>query len=98
MEIKKLYLIGNGFDIHHGISSRYSNYRSWLEENDANLIERLSNYYDVDEKEWWNQFEQELGHPDMADYIDNTAWGDGGQAPVPSLKIKNLQNIPSIAA
>ena len=24
--------------------------------------------------------------------------GDGGQAPVPSLKIKNLQNIPSIAA
>lgn len=25
-------------------------------------------------------------------------YGDGGQAPVPSLKIKNLQNIPSIAA
>ena len=73
MEIKKLYLIGNGFDIHHGIPSRYSNYCSWLEENDEDLIERLRNYHDVDDKEWWNQFEQELGHPDMADYIDNTA-------------------------
>lgn len=72
--MKQLYIIGNGFDIHHGIPSRYSNYREWLEENDSDLIERLRNYYDVDEKEWWNQFELELGHPDMADYIDNTAF------------------------
>lgn len=72
--MKQLYIIGNGFDIHHGIPSRYSNYRDWLEENDAVLIERLRNYYDVDDKEWWNQFELELGHPDMADYIDETAF------------------------
>lgn len=72
--IKKLYIIGNGFDIHHGIPSRYSNYRDWLEENDADLMERLRNYYDVDDKDWWNQFEIELGHPDMADYIDETAF------------------------
>lgn len=72
--IKKLYIIGNGFDIHHGIPSRYSNYRDWLEENDADLMECLRNYYDVDDKEWWSQFELELGHPDMADYIDETAF------------------------
>lgn len=71
--MKQLYLIGNGFDIHHDIPSRYSNYRGWLEEHDVELIENLRNYYDVDSQEWWNQFELELGHPDMADYIDNTA-------------------------
>lgn len=71
--MKKLYIIGNGFDIHHNIPSRYSNYREWLEENDAGLLERLRNYYNVDDKEWWNQFEIELGYPDMGDYIDNTA-------------------------
>ena len=72
--MKRLYIIGNGFDIHHGIPSRYSNYREWLEYNEADLIERLRNYYDVDDKEWWNQFEIELGHPDMSEYIDETAF------------------------
>ncbi len=72
--MKTLYLIGNGFDIHHSIPSRYSNYQNWLEENDADLLERLRNYYDVDDKEWWNQFELELGHPDMAEYIEETAF------------------------
>lgn len=43
--IKKLYIIGNGFEIHHGIPSRYSNYRDWLEDNNPDLLERLRNYY-----------------------------------------------------
>lgn len=31
--MKHLYIIGNGFDLHHGIPSGYQNYRQWLEEN-----------------------------------------------------------------
>lgn len=72
--MNKLYIIGNGFDIHHNIPSRYSNYRDWLEDNDAELLERLRNFYDVDDKNWWSQFELELGYPDMADYIEETAF------------------------
>ena len=67
--MKQLYIIGNGFDIHHSIPSSYKNYHDWLEENDEDIIERLRNYYDVDEDEWWNELELELGHADMADYI-----------------------------
>lgn len=70
----KLYIIGNGFDMHHGIKSGYSNYRKWLEENDPDLYERLREYYDVDADEWWWQFEQSLGYPDMSDYIEQTAF------------------------
>lgn len=70
----KLYIIGNGFDMHHGIKSGYSNYRKWLEENDSDLYERLREYYDVDDDEWWWQFEQSLGYPDMSDYIEQTAF------------------------
>ena len=72
--MKLLYIIGNGFDIHHNIPSKYANYREWLEDNDSELIENLRNFYDVDDKEWWNQFELELGHPDMSEYIDNIAF------------------------
>ena len=72
--MKQLYIIGNGFDIHHNIPSRYSNYQEWLKENDEDLFDRLRNYYNVDDKKWWNQFEKELGYPDMADYIDELAF------------------------
>ena len=72
--MKQLYIIGNGFDIHHGLPSRYSNYLDWLKENNLDLIERLRNYYDVDDKKWWNQFEIELGYPNMTEYIDETAF------------------------
>ena len=70
----KLYIIGNGFDMHHGIKSGYPNYRGWLEENDPDLYERLREYYEVDDDEWWWQFEQSLGYPDMSDYIEQTAF------------------------
>lgn len=29
--VKSLYILGNGFDIHHGINSKYSDYHEWLE-------------------------------------------------------------------
>lgn len=72
--MKQLYIIGNGFDIHHDIPSQYSNYCEWLEENDADLIERLRNFYNVDNKEWWSQFEIELGYPDMSEYIEKVTF------------------------
>ena len=35
MAYKKLYIIGNGFDLHHKINSRYSNFQEWLQKNCA---------------------------------------------------------------
>lgn len=72
--MRKLYIIGNGFDLHHGITSKFSNYRDWLKDNEAELLDRLSKYYDVENKDWWNQFERELGYPDMSEFIDETAF------------------------
>lgn len=59
--MKNLYIIGNGFDCHHGINSSYSAYRQWLEENEPELYERLREFYYVDDDEWWWQFEVNLG-------------------------------------
>lgn len=73
-DMKQLFVIGNGFDIHHKIPSSYKMYRDWLEEHDSELLESLRCYYDVDDGEWWSQFEIKLGHPDMVDYIDKTSF------------------------
>lgn len=39
--MKRLFIIGNGFDIAHGLSTRYSDFQNYLEEN---YLEALENY------------------------------------------------------
>ena len=69
-----LYIIGNGFDLHHGIPSSYKDYQNWLIKNDGALFDDILKYYGAYNKEWWSGFETNLGHPDVNDYIDNTAF------------------------
>ncbi len=75
-DIKHLYIIGNGFDIHHGINSSYSNFRNWLEKNESNIYSQLCNLYEIsiDENEsqkWWSDFENMLSEVDLNDYVGN---------------------------
>lgn len=76
--MKILYLIGNGFDIHHGIKSRYSDYREWLKGYDFDLYNKLCCLYDSteDDDDWWNSFEQHLSAISF-DYI-NRVYQDYG--------------------
>lgn len=76
-EFERLYVIGNGFDLHHGMPTSYKSYRIWLEENHHDVYERLNNLYSdgIDEAEWWNDFETNLGYVvDLRGRIENTAW------------------------
>lgn len=76
--MKILYLIGNGFDIHHGINSSYSDYREWLKGYDFYLYDKLCRLYDSaeDDDDWWNSFEQHLSAISF-DYI-NRVYQDYG--------------------
>lgn len=76
--MRNLYITGNGFDIHHGINSRYSDYREWLKEYDFDLYDKLCRLYDsIDEDDvWWNSFEQHLSAISF-DYI-NRVYQDYG--------------------
>lgn len=46
--INELYLIGNGFDMHHCINSSYNNFKDWLEDKDAIVFNRLFQVYEFD--------------------------------------------------
>lgn len=35
--VKHLYIIGNGFDLHHGINSSYKDFQEWM-----SLLSRLN--------------------------------------------------------
>ena len=69
MVYKNLYIIGNGFDIHHGIKSRFSDYREWQENNNPDLYSKLVELYeDASAGEWWNDFENHLADFNILEY------------------------------
>lgn len=63
---KHLYIIGNGFDIHHDIPSYYYDkkgggcFRKWLDENDCDLLCKIDDNFGYQTGEWWEKFEENL--------------------------------------
>lgn len=56
-----LYIIGNGFDIHHGLKTNYSDFKNYIEENYKGLLEVIEKYYDFNyQKLLWSKFEEGL--------------------------------------
>ncbi|EKG1107896.1 hypothetical protein O1O41_004383, partial [Escherichia coli] len=41
----KLYVIGNGFDVHHGLDTRYTSFGLYLKNNYWETYELLLDYY-----------------------------------------------------
>lgn len=66
--MKHLYIIGNGFDLHTGLATRYADFQRWLENNYPFIYENMQAVYDID-AEWWNDFEVQLGKLDINRFV-----------------------------
>jgi hypothetical protein len=53
-----LYIIGNGFDLQHGIPSKYADFKTYLAKHDRDLLYALGELYDC--YDIWGDFEQNL--------------------------------------
>lgn len=73
--IKTLYVIGNGFDLHHWIESGYTDYLKWLKKNHNDVYQDFLKFYrDATEYDWWKDLETNLGYPaDLKEYADDVA-------------------------
>lgn len=70
---QRLFIIGNGFDLHHGIPSRYSDFGRYVEQKDPTVHRLIREYLFVD-KDFWNEFEDRLASFDsdaVIDYAEN---------------------------
>ena len=65
-EDERLYVIGNGFDIHHKIESKYWNFKEWLRKNNQTDLVGLMDVFFSNECEFWGDIENALG-----DYREN---------------------------
>ncbi len=58
--VNTLFVVGNGFDIHHDINSRYSDYRKWLIDNHKlSHDEDIEGFFNSD-CELWSSLEENL--------------------------------------
>lgn len=60
---KRLYLIGNGFDLHHGLPSTYNDFEAFVEKKDPSLSEIIGCYFDYG-GEFWHAIEENLHYLD----------------------------------
>lgn len=76
---KTLYIIGNGFDLAHGMATRYGDFKRWLIENGRiDVIHELQSAFPVqkdNEYLLWSDFEKALGLYDL-DKVINWSWDD----------------------
>lgn len=82
-----LYIVGNGFDLHHGVQSSYAAFGRYLREVDADTYYQLERYFSVDDDFWW-QFEAQLANLDTDSLLDDAVahlpsygaddWSDAG--------------------
>lgn len=60
--IEKLYIIGNGFDLHHHLKTSYLDFANYLKVNNRDLYDTLESYveYPDSENDLWSNFESNL--------------------------------------
>ncbi|MBB4231014.1 bacteriophage abortive infection AbiH family protein [Rhizobium mongolense] len=66
---RRLFIIGNGFDLAHGIPSSYSDFGRYLEVVDPTVSRFIREYLYVDE-DFWSCFEERLGSFDSENVIE----------------------------
>lgn len=70
---KKLYIIGNGFDRHHGLKTSYYNFAKYLKAKDLELYNLIESYIFAPKSDndlWW-RFEENLANLDVDSIIND---------------------------
>lgn len=69
--MKNLIIIGNGFDLHHGVKSSFNNFRSFLKQNEEVFLKNLEKYCINGTDLLWKEFELELGCLDIEEALES---------------------------
>lgn len=90
--MKTLYILGNGFDLAHGLKTKYSDFYNYLskDQDTQSFLYNMIDAYGAYDEEWWNSFEESLGDGTWFEYefenmaesvIENMVTDDGDEMP-----------------
>ena len=66
-----LYIIGNGFDLHHRVESGYDHFAHWLRKHDRQLFDTYRRVCRYDAL--WQDFERGMAYVDRSYFLDMSA-------------------------
>jgi hypothetical protein len=69
---RTLYILGNGFDLHHHIPSSFKAFGGYLLKHDPGTYEVVERYFDMD-TQFWGEFEERLAHFDSDSLIEDAS-------------------------
>lgn len=67
----KLFILGNGFDIAHGLRTRYSDYREFLKTNDKYFLYQFENQFHFCGNALWGNLEENIDQIYLLDDLSN---------------------------
>lgn len=78
--MSKLYIIGNGFDLHHRLATSYADFENYLKNHHIQLFDSINEYYFLENTlNLWSKFEESLANLDkdglldyLTEYFDDT--------------------------
>ncbi|WP_413505743.1 bacteriophage abortive infection AbiH family protein [Photobacterium phosphoreum] len=96
-----LYIIGNGFDLHHGMKTSYESFKFYLQRKHTLVFDTVDKFLSIDER--WSDFEEALGNLDV-DHLENDAsnclasygdddWSDSGHHDYEYELTKNVEAL-----
>ncbi|SDR88228.1 Bacteriophage abortive infection AbiH [Formosa sp. Hel1_31_208] len=70
---KTLYIIGNGFDLHHGLKTSYFDFSEYLQQKDSELYNTLESYIDfpTEDNSLWSKFEENLANLNLDEIFND---------------------------
>lgn len=69
--MKTLYIIGNGFDLHHKLPTEYKDFNNFVINNQTSLKDEFEEYFSFSLKDnLWSDFEKDLGTFDYEYFFD----------------------------
>lgn len=69
-EEERLYVIGNGFDVHHYIKSKYSDFKNGVCKNENTNFADLMDTFFSNSRDFWNDIEKAFGEYDEKSITD----------------------------
>lgn len=85
--IHTLYIIGNGFDVAHGLHTNYWQFREYLEDEDPVFLREFEGLYDkAVNRDLWSEFEMSMGKPNTKEMIGQSESATEG---MPSVDIRD---------
>lgn len=70
MQNSVLYVIGNGFDLHHRVASDLNSFRQFVREKNCQVYDAAMKHIFAENEDLWTCFEEQLGSLDVEQILD----------------------------